>query len=90
MSFPAKTPLQAANDALALRRFSADRRMLCQLLGIVDDETADLPLLVANIMAKQRRLDDLLRSVARRVSASDSASELGDVVAACEREVSRA
>jgi len=79
--------LAVANEQLRLRRLEQDRAAICKALGIVDDESADLPLLVANMMAKQRRLDDLLRAIARRIDRSAASYELADVVRVIGQEV---
>lgn len=59
--------LAIAKEQLRLRHLELDRAAMCQVVGIVDDETADLPLFVANMMAKQRRLADVVRVIGTEV-----------------------
>jgi hypothetical protein len=37
------------NEQLKLRRLEQDRRALCQALGIVDDDSADIPWVVTEV-----------------------------------------
>ncbi len=78
-------PLFTSTEGLKLRRLEIDRAAMCQVIGIVDDESADLPLFVANMMAKQRRWEHLLRQVATELRSPTQ--RLDDVIAQIGTEV---
>jgi hypothetical protein len=58
-----RSALAIAEDALRLRRFEQDRAAVCKALGIVDDESADLPAMVHALKVRDERRAALLKRI---------------------------